>query len=199
VSTVDRNLIENYVHLHSSGAYGFGGKHLPAVLPHLMALKARSLIDYGAGRSRIAERLGHKAGIPDVVSFDPAIPERSVLPDRRFSVVVSFDVLEHIPEEEMDAVLEEMATLAPDALHVIDTRPAIALLSDGRNAHVSQHDEAWWLQRLGRHWPNVIAFPMRSGRVGIKTWTQALPWWRHALITCREKIEMKIRKRFGGR
>ncbi|MBO3761211.1 class I SAM-dependent methyltransferase [Ciceribacter sp. L1K22] len=194
---VERNLIANYVHFHSSGAYGYGGKHLPWVLPHIMAFKPASLIDYGAGRSFIAQRLGRKAGIADVVSFDPAVPERSTLPDRRFAVIVSFDVLEHIPEEEMDAVLGEMARLAPDALHVIDTRPAIAILEDGRNAHVSQHDEAWWLERLGRFWPHVVAFPMRNGRVGIKTWTTSFPTWRHNLMTLRERVKMRLRKRLG--
>ncbi|WP_075290927.1 class I SAM-dependent methyltransferase [Pararhizobium arenae] len=193
---VERNLIANYVHFHSSGAYGFGGKHLPRVLPHLLAFGPKSLIDYGAGRSPIAQRLGKKAGIDDVVSFDPAIPERSALPNRTFSVVVSFDVLEHIPEEEMHSVLSEMARLAPDALHVIDTRPAIATLSDGRNAHVSQHDEDWWLERLRQYWPSAQAFPMNNGRVGIKTWSASLPKWRHNLIVLREKVEMKLRKRF---
>ncbi|TDW25946.1 methyltransferase family protein [Rhizobium azibense] len=194
---MERKFIDDYAHLHSSGVYGFGGRHLPEVLPHLMAFKPESLIDYGAGRSRIAERLGKKAGIRDVVAFDPAIPDRATPPNRRFSVVVSFDVLEHIPEEEMDAVLREMATLAPNALHVIDTRPAKATLSDGRNAHVSQHDEEWWLERLGHFWPGTVPFAMKRGRVGIKTWQNSLPRWKHNMIVQREKIAMKLRKKIG--
>lgn len=194
---VERSLIENYEGFHSSGVYGFGGRHFAFLLPHLMALRPDSLVDYGAGRSDMAQRLGRRLRAGRVAVFDPGVPAIAQKPEGRFDVLLSVDVLEHIPEAEMDAVLSEMAGMADHWIHVIDTRPATAILADGRNAHVSQHDEGWWRERLARFMPAIRPVPIREpGRVAFKTWDAELPALRHALVERRESalrwIERKL-------
>ena len=195
---LQRGLIENYEHFHSANIYGLGGRHLPFLLPHIMALDPSSLVDYGAGRSDIARRLARKAHIERVVAFDPAVPDIAERPQETFDVLMSLDVLEHIPEEEMDAVLAEMAEMAEHAIHVIDIRLADATLSDGRNAHVSLHDEAWWHARLARFTPAVRPVPIRHpGRVAFKTWDAKLPAWRHHLLERRESLLLWATRRLS--
>jgi hypothetical protein len=195
---LERSLIRDYEYFHSSNIYGFGGRHLPFLLPHILALRPHSLIDYGAGRSDIAYRLGAKAQIERIACFDPAVPARAALPARTFDLLISLDVLEHIPEEEMDTVLAEMAGLARHMLLVIDIAPATAVLSDGRNAHVSLHDEAWWQARLARFVPAIRPVPIRRrNRVAFKSWDAALPPWRHAWIERREAFLLWGRKRLN--
>ncbi len=150
-----RKDLADYQHFHSAAIYGTGGKHFPYVLPHILSIKADSLIDYGAGRSEIAVWIAKKAGMKRVARFDPAVPGIDKIPEEKFDIVTSFDVLEHIPEEELDDVLREMSSVGKHALFVIDIAPAKAILSDGRNAHVCLHEEAWWQQRLIQFFPDI--------------------------------------------
>ena len=59
----------------------------------------------------MARLVGARARIPDVAVFDPAVPERAVRPERVFDLLINVDVLEHVPDEEIDAVVAEMADL----------------------------------------------------------------------------------------
>ena len=187
-----RQHLSDYKHFHSAEIYGTGGKCFPCALPHILALSPSSLIDYGAGRSKIAYWLGKAAKIQKVACFDPAVPEIANIPEETFGVVVSFDVLEHIPEEELDAVLSEMARVGEHAMLVIDIAPAKATLSDGRNAHVTLHDEIWWQYRLSKYFPNIHAFKInRPHRVAFKTWDQALPQWQNYLHEKKAKLCLK--------
>lgn len=191
-----RALIDEYSRLHATTDYGGSGhKVLPFLLPHVLAVKPASIVDYGCGRSNLALLLADKAGIGSVAMYDPAVPERSVKPAALADLLINVDVLEHVPDEEIDAVVAEMATMAREALIVVDTRPAKALLSDGRNAHVSQHGEAWWLERLKRAYPTLRPFRMRRhGRVGFKTFDAALPAIEEWSIMSREVAARHARR-----
>lgn len=194
-----RKHIDDYQAFHSRKIYGTGGKDFPAVLPHILALSPSSIIDYGAGRSDIALWLGEKAGATRAARFDPAVPGIDRMPEGRFDVVTSFDVLEHIPEDELDSVLAEMAAVGRDALLIIDIAPAKAILSDGRNAHVTLHGEEWWHERLAAYFPAIRPFKIRRPhRVAFKTWDKELPGWRSWLIEIQAKMERKFRRWCGS-
>ncbi|MCS0501658.1 class I SAM-dependent methyltransferase [Ancylobacter mangrovi] len=169
---MEYSLVDEYAKLHSRHRYGATARHaLADMLPHILALKPASLIDFGCGQSNLAMLIAAKAGIGTFHRYDPAIPELSALPSGRVELAVNVDVMEHIPDEEIDAVLASIAAVATHALFVIDTGPAKILLSDGRNAHVSQHDATWWLARLKPHFPAIREMPIhRRNRVAFKTW-----------------------------
>jgi hypothetical protein len=188
---MERKLIGDYERLHTTttdyGATGY--KCMPFLLPHILALRPRSMIDYGCGRSDLAARLGRKAAIPAVAGYDPGVPHLSRRPDEMFDLLVNVDVLEHVPDDELDSVMAEMAAMARHAIIVIDTAPARTLLSDGRNAHVSLHDGEEWLCRLRPHFPTIRPIRIkRHARVGFKTWEAALPPLRHGVVEARERV-----------
>lgn len=187
---MERALIREYEHLHRTSHYGATAhKALPYLLPHVLFLKPGRLIDYGCGQSDLAEILAWKAGIGVTARYDPAIPALAQRPSGIFDLLVNVDVLEHIPEEEIDSVAQDMSGLCRHALLVIDTGPALTLLSDGRNAHVSQHDGAWWLSRLRPFFPSLRPIPIgRPRRVAFKTWNEGLPWFQHKAIEYRERL-----------
>jgi hypothetical protein len=94
--------------------------------------------------------------------------------------------------------LNEMANIGRNFLHIIDTRPAMAVLSDGRNAHVSQHDESWWHERLKKFMPTIRPVPIRhTGRVAFKSWDEELPAFRHQLIETREALRLWATRRLS--
>lgn len=188
---MERKLIGDYERLHTTTAdYGATGyKALPFLLPHILALRPRSLIDYGCGRSDLAARLGRKAAIPAVAGYDPGVAELSQRPEEIFDLLVSVDVLEHVPDDELDAVIAEMAGMAREAIIVIDTAPARTTLADGRNAHVSLHDREEWLRRLKPHFPSIRPIRIRRhARVAFKTFDAGLPPVRHGLVEARERV-----------
>ncbi|MEJ1159384.1 class I SAM-dependent methyltransferase [Prosthecomicrobium sp. N25] len=178
---MERKYVEDYRHLHAT-QYGFGGRHMATILPHIMALRPASLIDYGAGRSEISSRVAAKVGCPEVARFDPAVAGIDKVPEKTFELAMSCDVLEHIPDDELDAVLAELARLGRHQIHVIDMKPARATLLDGRNAHLSLHDAPWWQNRLSRFFPGLrpvkAQFP---GWCAFKTWPAEVSaprrWW----------------------
>jgi hypothetical protein len=194
---VKRKHINDYHEFHAKKIYGTGGKDFPSVLPQILALSPNSIIDYGAGRSDISLWLGKSAGAARAERFDPAVPGIDKIPEGRFDVVTSFDVLEHIPEDELDSVLSEMAAVGRDALLVIDIAPAKAILSDGRNAHVTLHDEAWWHERLAKYFPTIRPFKIRRPhRVAFRTWEKEFPAWQRNLIELKAKAGRKWHRWF---
>ena len=199
---MERKLIGDYERLHTTTAdYGATGyKSMPFVLPHVLALRPRSLIDYGCGRSDLAARLGRKATIPSVTGYDPGVAEFSHKPREIFDLLVSVDVLEHVPDDELDGVMKEMAAMAHEAIIVIDTAPARTFLADGRNAHVSLHDQTEWLRRLKPHFPGIRPIRIRRhARVGFKTFDADLSNAQHALVEMRERayrLGTKVRRLF---
>ena len=171
------SLVNEYAQVHRKKRYGdTGWRSFPFILPHVLALQPRSIVDFGCGQSDLALRLARRAMIGRIGLYDPAIPELAEMPREQFNLLVNVDVLEHIPEEELDAAIAAMAAMADEAIVVIDTAPAKMHLSDGTNAHVSLHDEIWWLKRLQRSFPTMRPIVIgRRNRVGFKTFDQNLP------------------------
>ena len=66
--------------------------------------------------------------------------------------LICTDVLEHIPPDQIDAVLEALSRLAPKALLGIANHSSI---HNGHELHVIQQGRAWWKQRVGQYFPSV--------------------------------------------
>ena len=171
--TGDPELIEQYRQLHAAAVYGATSiKNLRFLRPEIKLLRPRSILDYGCGQSRLLE--GLNLGYPaELIRYDPAIPAYSHKPVIAVDLLINVDVLEHIEEADLDAVIGEMASLCRNALIIVDTKPASMVLPDGRNAHVTIRPHAWWRERLSHHFPRLhpVATARRS-RAGFKTWSR---------------------------
>lgn len=131
--------------LHAENlAYGVGGnRHAPVVLKLIEKLNTRSVLDYGCGKGYLAKALPFP-----IWEYDPAIPEKAASP-RPADLVVCTDVLEHVEPEHLKAVLHDLKRVVQKiGYFVIHTEPSQKVLADGRNAHLIQHDKAWWRHKL---------------------------------------------------
>lgn len=190
------DLIAHYREIHATQAYGDTSiKNLRFLRPEIKLLRPASIIDYGCGQSPLLEMLELDYPV-DLCRYDPAIPQHCKRPDRRFDLLLNVDVLEHIEESDLDEVLAEMASLAKDAIIIIDTKPAKLILSDGRNAHVTVRPHAWWRERLGGHFPHLEPIgTARRSRAGFKTWGRNLSQTlRYAALRATETA-----RHYGGR
>lgn len=118
----------------------------PMIDSLIKTLHVPSLLDYGAGKGRLAQALTEPVRVTE---YDPAIPGKDVCPQGKFRLVVCIDVLEHIEPECLDAVLDDLLAHAKKHVFVsIHCGPAKKVLSDGRNAHLTQEPPRWWLPKL---------------------------------------------------
>jgi hypothetical protein len=111
-------------------------------------INAASILDYGCGKQSLGMALSHLI----VLNYDPAI-EGLDKPPEPADLVVCGDVLEHVEPEYLDAVLDDIARCTlKGAFLVISTQAAVKTLADGRNAHLIQKHEDWWLPKLMKRW-----------------------------------------------
>ena len=156
-------LRDQYRKLHKSKmGYGPGPKDKEvAVLRKIVVecnLKhAKRVLDWGCGNSMLGAALWPS---PDTVNvlYDFAIPGRDDRPEGEFDVVLCTDVMEHIPEKEVDAVLDELFNYAPVAIFVIHTGEAFNKLPDGTNCHCTVKPSGWWVSKLLEHWNVATTF-----------------------------------------
>lgn len=169
--TGNPDLIEQYRQIHATSVYGdTSTKNLRFLRPEILLLRPRSIIDYGCGQSRLLDQLDLRYPAK-LMRYDPAIPPYARKPESPADLLINVDVLEHIEERDLDAVIAEMASLSRNAIIIIDTKAASAVLPDGRNAHVTIRPHAWWRNRLSRYFPALYPLAAaRRSRAGFKTW-----------------------------
>jgi Glycosyltransferase GT-D fold/Methyltransferase domain len=133
--------------MHQKQRWGAdGAKHVGPVKGLCDQVKPATILDYGCGENKLAAAMAPVR----VQGYDPGIPERAKMP-KPCELVVCTDVLEHVEPEKLDAVLDHMYRLTGKVAYmVICTRPANAVLIDGRNAHLVVENAAWWLDKLQR-------------------------------------------------
>lgn len=130
----------------------------PLVAQVIRGNNIRQLLDYGAGKGRLAETLPQHVKEPvAVIPYDPAIEAWSA-PPQPADMVTCIDVLEHIEPDCLDAVLDDLQRVTRMVgLFTVHTAPALKVLSDGRNAHLTQQPATWWLPKLMARF-ELIAF-----------------------------------------
>jgi SAM-dependent methyltransferase len=146
---IDPQYQEQLATMHSRGQFVRGSKTFKSVQPFLNQYNPTSVLDFGCGHGALMA--GIQEAYPDarVEGYDPGNPNHCRVPKRRFDVVVSADVLEHIEPE----YLAETLKLINNKMIVagwfrIACYPAKKHLPDGRNAHLIVENPDWWREQL---------------------------------------------------
>ena len=142
----------------------FGGSSLaPHVktIGELVALhKPASLLDYGSGKGSMYQdcpahaangRIKVLADWPGVTvtCYDPGYEPYAQEVKGQFDAVISTDMLEHVPEEDVPWVLDELFRRARRFVYVVAACfPARKHLPDGQNAHCTIMSPDWWVGQL---------------------------------------------------
>ena len=115
-------------------------------------------------------------GVDTITCFDPGYQPFNRLPKGQFDGVVSTDVLEHCPREDIPWLLNEIFGFAKQFVYLnIACYPARTTLPNGENAHCTLEEPRVWIQLVGqsvKRFPKPkcwIAFDVIKGEQGIVT------------------------------
>lgn len=136
--------------------------HMATVKELAAQTGARTLLDYGAGKGVLhgakplkmpdgsfVDSLASYWGIERTALYDPGYKPYWARPVGTFDLVICCDVLEHVPEEDAQWIMEDIAGHARRGVFlVIACYPAKKSLPSGENAHITQHPPAWWKPRI---------------------------------------------------
>ena len=147
---------ENYLNLlkleHKKGKWGITGGNYVYIIDSIAHTHSfSSILDYGCGHGSLAKAFEeHKPNLYRIFEYDPGIEGKTDLPSP-CELVVCIDVLEHIEEEYVDNVLEDLQRcVLKIGFFTVSLRPAVRRLSDGSNAHVTVKPADWWFEKLNK-------------------------------------------------
>lgn len=143
-------------------------KHLwSKLLATVEPMESFTLLDYGCGR---AKQLYNRV-LPGATTFheyfggkcqayycyDPANPIYMRKPPTvmKFDIVVCADVMEHIAENDVSAVIQDMSTYMHDMSTIMFSicgAPAVkSFAGTEENFHVTLKDRTWWKNQIAQH------------------------------------------------
>ena len=146
----------------------YRGDNLAPQIHHILELiqmtQSTTLLDYGCGKGN--QWTNNVLPVTPTL-YDSAVPEHENKPNGQFDGVISTDVMEHIPEEQIPQVFQEISQYATRFVFLaIATDPAIAVLPNGENAHCTLKPLEWWVDTWKEHTTN------KDLQVHIKTYGQ---------------------------
>lgn len=192
MSVTNKELVAQYEQLHKGRKYGQSARSAARSIERCLAeLNPGVTLEYGCGQSRLHEILQRPGMIFD--RYDPAIPPLATIPREHYDFLISTDVLEHIPTEDVPEVLAHMRRLSSHAFLRISTRPARTILPDGRNAHLTVWPGDKWLEAVR------IQFPAASLVFEIKGESCVILTWKSAAANEITRIETKLEQQRRGR
>lgn len=171
MAITDPNYIEQYSQIHSEKEWGNSSVifKYPVILA-LVERRPKTVLDYGCGQSPLHQEIAINKDIK-ILRYDPSIPEISTPPAERVDLIINTDVLEHIPEQDLDDVLTHMKSLSEHVFFNISTRLAGEILPSGENAHCTVYPATWWQEKLSKHFPDSTIVRVDEGEdCTIVTW-----------------------------
>lgn len=142
-------------------------KHLwPKLEAAVEPLNSFTILDYGCGRAKqvYARVLPGKLTFHEYFSgkcqcyylYDPANPLYMRKPPvvMKFDIIVCADVMEHIAEEDVPTVIQDIASFTHEESRVLFSicgLPAMKSFADtNENFHVTVKDRNWWKQQIAK-------------------------------------------------
>jgi len=125
-----------------------------------------NMIDYGCGKGNFYSKSFDLEGklIPplrkfwdiEIKLYDPCYEKYSKFEkDETFDLLICIDVLEHIPESDIEWILDRFFKISKKYIFInVACYEAIALLPDGENAHINIQKPIWWLNKLEKFLKN---------------------------------------------
>ena len=143
--------------------YGHKCEGRPNILD-VMTLDPKSMIDIGAGYNEFIDEIRAATcyNKSKFIGVDIACPGADVIApahnlpfeDQEFDMIVSFDCMEHIPEEEVPLAIKEFHRVGKRIYLKIAMADSPTLI-DGEGLHVCVKPVDWWLEQIREYFPEA--------------------------------------------
>lgn len=135
---------------HAIKSWGGGGSFwAPFIAPMLNKYDNVTILDYGSGRGTFKPAMMRLRPDAIITEYDPGVPGIDEPPHDPVDFVLCTDVLEHIEPEKLDNVLGHIDWLMKGGCMLnIVFGASRSFLPDGRNTHILQRSQEWWLEKL---------------------------------------------------
>ena len=167
-STEYNELVDEYKGLHQDPTM-FPGKSVLKYTHYIRSIlkdnKCKTLLDYGSGKGylyeadhpytkkKLTKPLNKFWNLNSVTCYDPGVEKFSKLPEGVFDAVIAVDVMEHVPTEDAEWVLDKIMGYSSKAVFLnIACYEALKTFKNGKNVHVSVHSPEWWMDLLRKVW-----------------------------------------------
>lgn len=148
---ISKKMLKQNQILHSNKKEGFGGsghKQAERVADFATEISAKTLLDYGCGKSTLRKQLKKMKFKIKMFEYDPAVKGKNKMPAAA-DLVVCTDVMEHVEPKMVQNVLRHIFALAHQGIYfAIATRPANKILPNGKNAHLIIEGAEWWMDQI---------------------------------------------------
>ena len=133
-----------------------------SILKELESRDSVTILDYGCGEGvqwHDQILVNKTKSLPNLIGsklrgfyrYDPAYEIYNKKPTGTYDFIICADVLEHIPNDEVDAFLDEVnsyATTNSIIFYSISTIPSSTAFLDGKNMHINLQSPETWLNIL---------------------------------------------------
>ena len=144
-SSMNDDQIGLYYQSHAEKKNYGGRRFMP---PEIPITDKMTVLDFGCGKGRIRQNCDM-----NITSYDPATID--VLPTGKFDVVMTLDVMEHVPLDNLSSFFQWLEIYAKKNIWMlIATVKAKHILPDNTNAHAIIKPADWWLERCKEELPS---------------------------------------------
>ena len=190
-------LLDTYKEMHKQEGFFKGISLVPfisSIKDLVVSNKCETLFDYGCGKrlpytkdfkktdphneiKYFTKPVQDMWNIKEFFLYDPAYSEHDKLPTKKYDIVLCTDVLEHIPESDLDWVIREVLSYATKVAFInVCSQEALKTFPTGkykgRNVHVSVFSHEWWINKFSTIWRDFkhlkiyIATTSTKGTIG---------------------------------
>jgi O-methyltransferase domain len=148
---------EQYNELHKKNAdYGASSITLFKEVSLIIEfIKPKTILDYGCGKGALINKIAQKYPSITCHKYDPSINGIETITITEADLVINTDVLEHIPEELIDGVLEKISTLSQNVFFNLHHGLANTILPNGENAHCTVKPPDWYHQKMNKYFNTI--------------------------------------------
>lgn len=165
--------LDKYQKIKEQRGSGYGGfNHAKSHYDFLKTVfspnKAMTIADLGCGVGKFPKWIAETFPQHYVIGIDPVFVETGKedgvlfikgdsthIPIAKVDVLTSFDVMEHICEEDLEKSLQEIARVTDFYIAKICTRKSKAQGTEGEDLHPTVQSIEWWMEQLGRYFTKV--------------------------------------------
>ena len=147
-------------------------RHVSSIQKLAQATRSKSVLDFGSGKGEqyvedlrtkdgevIASSLHEYWGVDEIACYDPGVRDDTSMLARCYDGVVATNVLDHLPEEDLPWILDQVFSMATKFVYAnMSEYAANAWLPNGENARVTRRPVEWWVdlfRSVSHYYPNI--------------------------------------------